>query len=69
MFTNYSQTFAAGITTIAGFAILLSNHLGLGFAEGDIVYLLGVLANAGGVIWALYHRFSKGDVGLGGFKK
>lgn len=69
MFNNYSQTYSAGIATIAGFAILLSNHFGLGFAEGDVVFALGVFANAGGVVWGLYHRFAKGGVNLAGVRQ
>jgi len=66
MFTNYSQTYASQITALAGFVVVASNTFGWGVDNGSAVFFLGVLANLGGIIWALYHRKSKGDITVSG---
>lgn len=69
MFTNYSQTYSAGILSLAGVVVLLGRSFGVEFAEQDLVFALGALANAGGVVWVLIHRFAKKDITAVGRRK
>lgn len=69
MFQNYSQTYSANIVALAGFAVIFARAFGLEVAESDLIFLFGLLANLGGVVWALYHRFSKGDITPVGARK
>lgn len=69
MFKNYSQTYAAAITSLAGIIVVGLKLAGVEFAEKDIIFGLGVLANAGGVFWVIFHRLSKGNITVAGFRK
>jgi len=62
MFKNYSQTFSAGILSLAGIIVVGLKLAGVEVAEKEIVFALGALANAVGVLWVLFHRFSKGTI-------
>lgn len=62
MFKNYSQTYSAAIVSLAGVLVLFAKMAGLPIAENDVVFLLGTLANFGGIIWVMYHRSSRGDI-------
>ena len=69
MFTNYSQTYASAITALAGVAVTILALFGVSVVDSDIELVVGVLVNLGGIIWNLYHRASKGDLTVGGFRK
>ena len=69
MFTNYSQTYASAITTLAGLVVSLGAVYGYTFLAPQIEFVLGVCLNFGGIIWAVLHRNSKGDVNIVGFRK
>lgn len=69
MFTNYSQTYAATITTVAGFIILVIGKFNTGLSQSDIELGIGVLVSLGGIIWQVVHRHSKGDVTVVGSRK
>lgn len=62
MFENYSQTYAASITTLAGFIGLLFHALNINIVPSDIELVLGAGVTLFGVIWQLIHRYNKGDV-------
>ena len=62
MFQNYSQTYTLQITAFAGTLVVLARLGGYEIAENDIIFVLGVLANVGGIVATLYHRLSKGDI-------
>ena len=66
MFSNYSQTYSASIVTIAGFiAVLLSKY---GVSQSDVELILGTVVSSFGIIWQLYHRYSKGGVSTLGIR-
>lgn len=67
MFTNYSQTYAAIITTIAGLAGVYVNKFG--WTNSDIEMILSTIVCAVGVVWQIVHRQAKGDVTPLGFRK
>lgn len=67
MFQNYSQTYAATITTVAGLAsVLLSKY---GVTEADATLVIGTIVSFVGIVWQIVHRFKKGDVTVGGMRK
>lgn len=68
MFQNYSQTFASQILALAGFVVLGAKSFGYDWAQEEVIFVLGLLANIGGIVWALVHRHSKGDVTVVGVK-
>ena len=67
MFTNYSQTYAATITTFAGLIGLFVNKFG--YTNSDVELALSASFSLVGIIWQLVHRHSKGDVSPLGVKK
>lgn len=69
MFRNYSQTYATQILALAGLLAMLGHSLGWEIAEGDAVFVIGATADVVGIVWALIHRHSKGDVELGGARR
>ena len=69
MFQNYSQTYASQIMVLTCFIVLVGQQLGYSFLSTDVEFLIGALLNVGGIIWALYHRYTKGDVTVGGARK
>lgn len=69
MFTNYSQTYAAAITTFVGFAVIVLKNFNVDILPADLQLLVGSAVTLFGLIWQLAHRFSKGGVGLGGVRK
>lgn len=66
---NYSQTYAATITTLAGFIGLYVSKTGLGISDSDIEFILSTIVALGGIVWQFAHRHSKGDVTALGARK
>lgn len=62
MFKNYSETYAAAITTFAPLVVLLLGRFGVDVLESDVVLVLGTLISAGGFVWQLIARFKQGGV-------
>lgn len=62
MFTNYSQTYAAAITTLVGLVVSFLASRGITIIPADPEFAVGVLINLGGIIWTLTHRVNKGDI-------
>lgn len=65
--TNYSQTYAATITTIVGFIGLYLNKFGV--SNSDLEMVASTVVSLVGVIWQLYHRYSKGGITPLGMRK
>lgn len=59
MFKNYGQIWAQSFVAIAGFVVIIGRSFGWDISETDVVFALGALANAGGVIWAVVSLFTK----------
>lgn len=62
MFENWSQTYAASITTFAPIAVIILGRFGFPIAESDFILVIGTIISAIGFVWQLYHRFTKGDI-------
>lgn len=62
MFKDYSQTYAAQITSLVGLIAAALPVFGISIAAPQLQFLVGLALNVGGVIWAIKHRNSRGDV-------
>lgn len=67
MFTNYSQTYAATITTFAGIIGVYANKFG--YTNSDIELFLSTIVCFGGIVWQFLHRKSKGGITVFGARK
>ncbi len=66
---NYSTTQTTNITATVGVLVLLFNHFGINIASEEITLLIGAVLSVGGVLMNWYHRYQKGDLTLGGFRR
>lgn len=66
---NYSTTQATNLAAIAGVIVLLLNHFKINIASDEVTMLLGAVLAIGSIANNWYHRFQKGDLTLGGFRK
>lgn len=69
MFQNYSETYSAAIVSLAGVLVLFARMFDLPIVESDIVFILGALANLGGILWVMAHRLNKEDITIIGARK
>jgi hypothetical protein len=69
MFQNYSQTYAAAITTYVPLLVLILRAFGLDLVESDVVLVVSSLVSTVGFVWQIVQRFSKGDVTVSGVRK
>lgn len=68
MFQNYSQTYAAAITTYAPLIVLVLGHFGVTVLESDVVLISSLIISTIGIIWQTTHRYTEGGVTKLGFK-
>lgn len=68
MFTNYSQTYAAAITQVAGLVLLALRSFGVDILPQDLEIILGSVVGAIGFIWQIVQRFRKGGVTVTGVR-
>lgn len=66
---NYSTTQTTNIAAIAGVIVLLLNRFGINIGAEEITLVIGAVLAIGGVATNWYHRYQKGDLTLGGFRK
>ncbi len=66
---DYSQTQASNIATIVGLLVFVLRYFKIEIASDEISALISALFIAGGIAWNWYHRYSKGDLTVGGFRK
>ena len=69
MFKNYSKTYATQLATLAGAIVVFGRIMGWELMEVDVVFVLGVLTNFGGIIYNLYKRYENGDITFLGVRK
>lgn len=67
--SSFSQTQSTNLIAFTGVIMLVLNHYKVGIAESDVVATLGAFGTLAGIAMNWYHRFSKGDITLGGFRK
>lgn len=66
---NYSTTQTSNIASIIGIIVLVLNHFKVNIGSEELTMLVGGIMSAGGVILNWIHRYKKGDLTLGGFRK
>lgn len=69
IFKDYSQTYAANLTALAGMIAAALPVFGISIAAPQLQFLLGLGLNIVGVIWAIKHRHGKGDINVLGARK
>lgn len=66
---NYSTTQAANLSAILGVVMILLNYFKINIAQEELQALIGGVLAVGGILLNWYHRWSKGDLKLSGFRK
>ncbi len=66
---GYSTTQSTNIASIVGVVVLILNHFKINIGSDEIMTLVGGALAIGGVLMNWIHRYQKGDLTLGGFKK
>lgn len=70
MQNEFSTTQATNLTALAGVIVfLLSKVLHIEIAQADVLAILGAVVTVVGIVMNYVHRYQKGDVTLGGFRK
>ena len=66
---NYSNTQAAHIAVFVGILGMILRHFRIIVPESELTaFTVGLIA-LGGLIWAWWERYKKGDLTLGGFRR
>lgn len=65
----YSTTQAANITALAAIIVLIAKHFKFDLAQEDIVGVISAIAGVVAIVANYIHRYKKGDLTLGGFRK
>lgn len=66
---NFSTTQASNVATLVGFIGLILNHFGVNIANDELMLLVSSAMTFGGIVLNWIHRYKKGDLTLGGFRK
>lgn len=66
---EYSTTQTTNIASIIGVIVLILQHFKINIGSEELTALIGGALAVGGVIANWWHRYQKGDLTLGGFKK
>ena len=66
---EYSVTQATNIASIAGVITLILAHFKVNIGTEELSTVIGGGLAIYGVVSNWYHRYKKGDITLGGFKK
>ena len=66
---EYSTTQSTNIASIVGVIVLILNHFKINIGSEELTTLIGGGLAVFGIIANFWHRYQKGDLTLGGFKK
>ena len=66
---TYSTTQATNIATLVGVVGFILNYFKIEVGPEDITMIISSLLTVGGIVYNWIHRYNKGDITLGGFKK
>lgn len=66
---QYSTTQTTNITSIIGVIVLILNHFNINIASDELTAFVGAGMAVIGIVTNWIHRYQKGDLTLGGFKK
>lgn len=65
----YSTTQATNVTALAGTIVMILHILKIDIVQADLEAVIGAGLTLFGIIANYYHRYKKGDLTLGGFRK
>lgn len=65
----YSTTQATNITSIVGILMFILPRFGIDIGSEELTQFIGGGVTLIGIAWGWYHRYSKGDVSVLGFRK
>lgn len=66
---EFSTTQATNIASIVGVLVLILNHFKINIGSDELTAIIGGVLSVFGVLSNWYHRYNKGDITLGGWKK
>lgn len=66
---GFSTTQATNLTAIVGVLVMILNHFKINIGSDDIMAFVGSVMTIGGIFANYFHRYQKGDLTLGGFRK
>lgn len=66
---TYSTTQASNIVVLAGAISILLTRTGYAITSEEIQTLFGAILIIVGLLYNWFHRFSKGDITIAGFRK
>lgn len=69
MESTYSTTQSTNLLSIAGVVVIILARFNLNIEAQDVATLFGAVATGVGIVMNWYHRYQKGDLTLGGFRK
>ena len=69
MQNTYSTTQSTNLTAIVGVLVLVLNQFKINIGSEELTLVIGAALSIGGVLMNWYHRYQKGDLTLGGFRK
>jgi hypothetical protein len=65
----FSETQKTNYTAIIGVIVLILNHFHINIGSDEIMALIGGIMSVYGIVANWYHRYSKGDLTVAGFRK
>lgn len=66
---NFSTTQTTNLTAIVGVIVLILNHFKVNVGSDELMAFGGAILAIGGVVMNWIHRYKKGDLTVGGFRK
>lgn len=66
---QYSTTQTTNLTAVVGVLVLILNQFKINIGSEELTAVIGGIIAVGGVLMNWIHRYKKGDLTLGGFKK
>lgn len=66
---NFSTTQTSNIASFIGVVMLVLNHYKINIGSEELTQLIGACFAVFGVAMNWYHRYQKGDLTFGGFRK
>lgn len=69
MNTSFSTTQATNLTALVGVIVMILNHFNINIGSEELMAVIGAGMTIFGIVMNWYHRFSKGDLTLGGFRR
>lgn len=67
--TNFSTTQSNNIASFCGIAVIILAKFNIGISSEELQLTVGLIITLVGNILQYRHRFQKGDITIGGFRK